>query len=422
MRPLLFVLFLSVLGTIYSATGATLHVGNSQPYKTVSDAVSSAKSFDTVYIHPGVYKERRIILTKPLVLTGSHAAILDANNGHGSILIVRSDSVTISNLSFRNLLLSYVEDNAAVKIDNRKYVTIHGCEIIDAMFGIYLSKASHCRITNNLIKASKSVNESNSGNGIHCWTSTHLYIAGNRVSGHRDGLYFEFARHTYIRDNHSEKNIRYGLHFMFSDSCTYEHNTFINNGAGIAVMYTKNVLMANNIFQDNWGPSAYGLLLKDISKSHLTHNTFINNSIAIHSEGCTNILFENNHFEQNGYALRILGSSLDNTITRNEFVQNVFDVTTNTRVSANVFSHNYWSAYEGYDLNRDGIGDVPHHPVRLYALMVEQLPSSSILMNSALVHVLDLTERIVPTMTPQNLVDRAPLMHPPLSPNTANAK
>ena len=71
-----------------------------------------------------------------------------------------------------------------------------------------------------------------------------------------------------IRGNVSEGNLRYGLHFMYSDNCIYEENTFRRNGSGVAVMYTKGVQMIGNRFEDNWGPSSYGLLLKEIYDSY----------------------------------------------------------------------------------------------------------------------------------------------------------
>ena len=59
------------------------------------------------------------------------------------------------------------------------------------------------------------------GNGIHAWKSDSLIIAGNRIHGHRDGIYFEFVTHSVIWRNISEMNIRYGLHFMFPNNDAY---------------------------------------------------------------------------------------------------------------------------------------------------------------------------------------------------------
>ena len=43
-----------------------------------------------------------------------------------------------------------------------------------------------------------------------------------------------------------------------------------------------------------------------------------------------------------------------------------FDVATNSRRSSpGSFTENFWDGYAGYDLDRDGYGDVPHRPVRM---------------------------------------------------------
>ena len=37
---------------------------------------------------------------------------------------------------------------------------------------------------------------------------------------------------------------------MFSDGNIYTHNTFRKNGAGVAVMYTRNIVMEHNTFEN----------------------------------------------------------------------------------------------------------------------------------------------------------------------------
>jgi nitrous oxidase accessory protein len=96
--------------------------------------------------------------------------------------------------------------------------------------------------------------------------------------------------------------------------------------------------------------------------------------------------------------------------TRNEFTGNSFDVTTNSRSPSTVFAGNHWDAYRGYDLNRDGVGDVPHRPVRLFSLIVEHHPPALILMRGAFVELLDVVERVLPTLTPETVVDASPVM------------
>jgi len=117
-------------------------------------------------------------------------------------------------------------------------------------------------------------------------------------------------------------------------------------------------------------------------------------------------------FRQNGYALRVQASCSNNTVHDNNFNGNTFDVATNGSLVLNNFDGNYWDKYEGYDLKRDGIGDVPYRPVSLFSMVTENIPIASIFIRSLIVFLLDRSEKIIPSITPENLVDNKPLMKP----------
>ena len=197
---------------------------------------------------------------------------------------------------------------------------------------------------------------------------------------------------------------------MFSDSCEYKKNTFEANGAGVAVMYTKNVLMENNHFKHNWGPASYGILLKDISDSKITLNEFDENTIGIFIEGCNRIVVQKNSFKKNGWALKLMANSMGNSFFDNDFISNSFDVSTNSQQNFNTFNRNYWSNYSGYDLDKDGFGDVPFRPVSMFSMIVENQPSALILLNSLFIKLLDVAEGIIPALTPKALSDPKPRM------------
>ena len=198
---------------------------------------------------------------------------------------------------------------------------------------------------------------------------------------------------------------------MFSNDDAYISNVFKNNGAGVAVMFTKNVKMFNNYFEENWGDSAYGLFLKEISDSHIIGNKFYKNTSGIHMEGTNRIWIEKNIFEANGWAMKIQASCVDNEIVRNNFIGNTFDMGTNGSLVLNKFDTNYWDKYEGYDLNKDGLGDVPYHPLSLFAVLVEKNPSAMLLFRSFMITLLDKSEKVLPSITPDNFIDNSPLMH-----------
>jgi nitrous oxidase accessory protein len=226
----------------------------------------------------------------------------------------------------------------------------------------------------------------------------------------RDGIYLEFAENARIHGNISNKNNRYGLHYMFSNGGTYYDNIFRENGAGVAVMYSENVDMKNNLFEHNWGSSSYGLLLKDMRHSTIEGNRFYRNTVAIYSESSSNLTIHRNDIELNGWAVNIKSNSMRNHFTENNFIENSFDVRTDSPRNNNIFEGNYWSNYEGYDLDRNGIGDVPYRPVSLFSIIIERQPESLILMRSMFIRLLDMAERIMPVLTPQTLFDEQPKM------------
>ncbi len=383
-------------------------VGAGYEFATISAALGSAAAGDTVVVMSGIYREHDLIVDRKLTMLGRGEAVLDGEMRH-AILTVRSDSVVVRGLKFVGAGVSFVKDNAALRFERVVGGVIDSCRFDANFFGIYLADSRQCQISNNVLQASQT-RESHSGNGIHLWKSRDIAIAGNTIVGHRDGIYLEFVRHSEIRDNQSRLNRRYGLHFMYSDSCTYGGNSFRENGAGVAVMYTKGVSMLNNEFADNWGAASYGLLLKDIADSRIVGNRFVRNTVGIFNEGSTRIEVSGNEFRENGWALKIMANCVDNNFTGNNFIANAFQVATNGRRSYSTFAGNYWSNYEGYDLDRDGIGDVPFRPVSLYSLMVERMPGSLILLRSLLTDVLDLAERVLPTLTPETFIDTQPHM------------
>jgi nitrous oxidase accessory protein len=304
-----------------------------------------------------------------------------------------------------------IYDLAAVKVLDSKEVKIINNRFSNTFFGIYFSNTTNSTIDRNELQANAEA-EHQIGNGIHMWKCDNIHVTNNKSRGHRDGIYFEFVTNSIITNNYSEGNVRYGLHFMFSQNNTYRKNSFINNGAGVAVMYSHHVTMIDNTFEHNWGSAAYGLLLKDIRDSVVKENRFIKNTIGIHLEGVSRTLFERNVFSENGYGIRLQASCDDNVFTKNNFRSNTFDMATNGTMVLNTINGNYWDKYEGYDLNRDGIGDVPFHPVSMYAMIVERIPTAVLLWRSFMVFLMDRAEKTMPAVTPLNLKDESPKMKP----------
>ncbi|MET3113439.1 nitrous oxidase accessory protein [Pedobacter sp. CG_S7] len=396
------------LFSFITVEGRTFHVGISKPFKTIQSAIDLAQNGDSVLVYAGIYKERNIIIEKSIVLKGIDFPVLDGENKY-EIISIRARNATIDGFKLQHSGRSEIRDIGAIMIYDSYKVTAINNVLDDTNFGIYVQNSISCTIKNNSI-TSYGKNEVQSGNGINCWKSDSLIIVGNKIKGHRDGIYFEFVTNSLVWRNISTKNIRYGIHFMFSHHDTYIGNVFEENESGVAVMYTNHIRMYNNYFLNNWGDAAYGILLKDITDSDISGNHFTKNTVALHMEGCSRINLYKNIFSNNGWAVKIQASCDNNDFAKNNFMGNTFDIGTNGSLVLNTFNGNYWDKYEGYDLNRDKIGDVPYHPVSLYSMIIESNPAALMLFRSLIVTLLDKTEKVLPGITPENLNDKSPLM------------
>ena len=378
--------------------------------ESISDAIEEAAKGDTLVIRAGYYQEYEIIIQKPLTLIGEGRPVIDGGDG-GDIFLIAADSVRIEGFELKNTGFSSQNDNAAIKVFDSRYLTVVDNRIINTFFGIHLSNSQHITIRNNFLEAFEKRSH-RTGNGIHLWQCDTALIESNHVIGHRDGIYLEFAVMVETNRNIVENNNRYGLHFMFSHDNAYYHNEFRNNDAGVAVMYTRNVIMKYNLFEKSLGSGTYGVLLKDISNSVMKYNRIENNTTGIYMDGSNNNEIHYNLFRRNGWGIKLLTSNDGNTIEGNNFVGNTFDISTNGKLITNSLERNYWDKYEGYDLDGDGYGDIPFRPISLYSTIVERIPSAIILWRSFMVSMLDRAERVIPSITPENMKDLKPKMRP----------
>ncbi len=387
-----------------------LEVGADHRFSTIKLAIAHASGGDTIMIHPGRYQESNIVVDKCLDIIGLQYPIIDGG-GDQEIIIVESDGVTLEGLQIENVRPNYLADHAGIRLKKVRFVTVRKNRLINTFFGIYLEHCADIALEDNEV-VGNAVLEMSSGNAIHMWYCKRIYVANNQLKGHRDGIYLEFVEQSTVLANISEENIRYGLHFMFSNHDSYYSNTFRKNGAGVAVMFSKFIDMYDNTFVDNWGEASYGLLLKEIYDAEIYDNIFDRNCIAIFVEGSSRISYQRNTFKHNGWALKMSGGCLDNKVVANSFLNNAFDVAYHGTTNENSFDGNYWSSYHGYDLDHNNIGDVPYRPVKLFNFIVDRTPEAIVLLRSLFIDIVNFAEKVNPLYTPKNVIDHQPLMQP----------
>ncbi|MBV6643346.1 MAG: nitrous oxide reductase family maturation protein NosD [Cyclobacteriaceae bacterium] len=402
--------YISLLSLILGswAMSAVRNVCRDCDYDNLAQAVQHASSGDTIVVAAGSYISNGLEVIKPLVLLGKPGAILDGDN-QNYVLRILSDSVVVSGFSIINSGKSYTKDYAAVYVHGTSGVQILDNKIDNSFFGILVEKSKGAVIKGNTVSGTAK-QENQAGNGVHLWHCDHMQIGDNEVFGMRDGIYLEFVNHSDVINNYAHNNVRYGLHFMFSNHDAYVDNTFESNGAGVAVMFSKWIRMEHNHFIDNWGTASYGLLLKEIYDGEVLNNLFQQNTLGIYVDGSTRVNYIGNTLRQNGWAIKVSGGCYANAFTANNFIGNSFDISYNSKMNDNTFNGNFWSDYSGYDLDKDGNGDVPYRPVKLFSYIVNRTPETIVLLRSLFVDLINFSEKVSPAFTPDELVDHSPAM------------
>lgn len=402
-------LLISGFAAIGNPSAGVLKVGAGEAFPSLAAALDACDSGDVIEVGPGTYPGHGMTILKPVAIRGKGMPVLDAEGG-GTILDIRADGVEVSGFTFRNVGVTYLREQGAVWVTRASDALVKGNRFERNFFSVYGSEARRLTVSDNVMEGLYGKEASN-GNGIHLWKCDSITMLRNSIRGHRDGIYVEFTGNSLAVGNHCEGNVRYGLHFMYSHGNRYDDNVFRTNGAGVAVMYSRDVDMRGNRFEANWGAASYGLLLKSIKNSRIEGNTFDRNTVGVFQEGSSGLAYRGNTFRGNGWAMRIVADCDGNEYRGNRYEGNTFDVAYNASPgNTNTFRRNAWDRYAGWDLDHDGIGDVAHRPVELFPTLMQQHPQAMALLRSHFVTLLNVLEKMFPTLSPASLEDTEPLM------------
>lgn len=383
-------------------------VGKKQEFRTIHQALASAKDGDVILVERGIYREGTLLVDKSVRIEGLNFPVLDGENRF-EIISIKKDNVVIKGFKIINSGRERLKNIAAVHLYNVKNGIIDKNDFQDDDFAVYLENCSRCVIQNNHFTSTKKIRNVELGNGIHVVKSHELVIRRNKITQNRDGIYLEKVKNSYIYENNSSQNLRYGLHFMFCDNNVFLQNIFRDNNSGVSVMYSKNVLMVRNQFVENKRSLSNGLLLKQISESQIKYNLFSKNVTGVLMDEAIHVLMEHNDFEENNLAIKINSKTEDSRVSFNNFIHNTFDISAESVKKRLFFYQNYWSQYRGYDFNKDGIGDRPFYPVSLYSVWAQKTPMVMLFYQSPFMYLLEGLEKMAPSLIPKYVVDKEPV-------------
>ena len=394
------------------ATARTLTVGHTGDFQTIQSAINAAQSGDTIQIQAGTYAGN-LVLNKQIILEGVGQPVL-RGEGAGSVITTTADGCLIKGLVIEHSggELSREDSGILLKSSNNR---IEDNVLRNILYGIYFYGSHNNTIRRNHIRGRAELEEGDRGAGLHLWNSPGNIIEDNTISEMRDGLYVQSCNDNQIRRNRVSK-LRYGLHYMFSDRNVFEDNFFSNNVAGAAIMYSNHIEFRRNAFVHNRGFSSFGILFQECNELIAEENFIVDNATGIFMEALRQTIFRHNTIANNDVAIQMFSSSDANLFTENNFVDNLSPLqligrSTTTRWSENGRG-NFWSDYDGYDLNEDGRGDVPQKIQNAFEYLEGNHPRLRIFLDSPAARAMAVAEKTFPVLRGSSEIDQAPLMKP----------
>lgn len=378
----------------------------------LQERIQRARPGDTLVVAPGVYAGN-LVLDKRLTLIGVDKPVI-RGEGKGSCITILVDSCVVSGFVIERSGNDLMAEDAGVLVKSNRNRIVHN-ELRDILFGIYLLEADENEVVGNTIFGRKEIDYGSRGSGIHIWNSHRNFFRDNRIEHARDGFYIQYANHTVI-ERSRVSHTRYGLHYMYADSNSFRFNSFTENVAGAAIMYSKEITFRHNIFAHNRGFASYGILFQDCKGIVADSNVIVDNAVGLFFEASSRNRIAHNIIAQNDLALQLFQNSTGNIFFENNFIDNLSPLSIVGKRTESQWSWqgrgNYWSSYDGYDVDHDGIGDVPMKIQNVFQYLEGRSPNLRLYLYSPASQALAAATQAFPVIKINEELDPVPLIRP----------
>ncbi|MCU7853163.1 MAG: nitrous oxide reductase family maturation protein NosD [Candidatus Thiodiazotropha sp. (ex Monitilora ramsayi)] len=385
----------------------------SAEYPSFQELVDSTESGGTLIPPAGTYTGP-VTISQPISIDGQGQVIIDAG-GKGSVIYLETDSATLKNLHLTNSGESHNDIDSGVQV--RGDFNVIKDNIIDnSLFGIDLQQSKNNIVRGNQI-SSKPLDLGVRGDAIRLWYSFDNKITDNVIRNSRDMVVW------YSKDNLIARNDarggRYSLHFMYAQYNEVVDNHYENNSVGIFVMYSDGVHIKNNYIAHATGATGMGIGFKETSDVEVTGNQVLYCATGLYLDVSpfqpdTINRIENNLIAYSGIGVLFLNDWTGNNLIGNSFKGNITQVAVSgggKTANRNLWQANYWDDYEGFDLDKDQIGDKPYELFSYADRIWMDVPSARFFKGSPVLEVMDFLERLAPFSEPNMLVrDEKPHM------------
>jgi nitrous oxidase accessory protein len=351
-------------------------------------------------------------IVRPLLLDGGGKARL-VGNGRGTVLKIATGGATVRGLAVSGSGTTHDGVDAGILVAGDGNA-IEDNTLDDVLFGIHLSGGVRNRIAGNRITG-KDLPKAERGDGLRLWNSHHNTIESNRFERVRD-LTFMNSPDNRIAGN-SFRDGRYGMHIVFSPRLMVEGNHLEHTGTGIVVLYSPGLTVRANHVAHALTDGGGGIVFKESDDALVEDNQIIHCSVGLRVDAPPEpvgvLTARGNRFAHNVIGAYFYGEAGGHRFERNRFENNLTQIGISApgAAGANVWEGNYWSDYQGFDRNGDGIGDTPHELWLFADRIWMETPKASFFRESPLLETLDFLERLAPFSLPYRILrDPQPLM------------
>ncbi|MCU7830820.1 MAG: nitrous oxide reductase family maturation protein NosD [Candidatus Thiodiazotropha sp. (ex Myrtea sp. 'scaly one' KF741663)] len=385
----------------------------STAYPSFQELVDSTESGGTLTPAAGTYAGP-VTITQPINIDGQGKVVIDAG-GKGSVIYLKTDSATLKNLHLTNSGESHNDIDSGVQVRG-DFNVIKDNVIDNSLFGVDLQQSKNNIVRGNHI-SSKPLDLGVRGDAIRLWYSFENKITDNVIRNSRDTVVW------YSRDNLIARNDarggRYSLHFMYAQYNEVVDNHYENNSVGIFVMYSDGVHLKNNYIAHATGATGMGIGFKETSDVEVIGNQVLYCATGLYLDVSpfqpdTINRIENNLIAYSGIGVLFLNDWTGNNLIGNSFKGNITQVAVSgggKTANRNLWQANYWDDYEGFDLDKDQVGDKPYELFSYADRIWMDVPSARFFKGSPVLEVMDFLERLAPFSDPNMLVrDEKPHM------------
>ncbi|MDN5788414.1 nitrous oxide reductase family maturation protein NosD [Pseudorhodobacter sp.] len=375
----------------------------------LATAIAGATPGDVLHLEAGRYGGA-LVIDRPLTLTGPQDAVIDGL-GNGTVVTIAAPDVTIKGLTITGSGMRSEDLDAGVKILKKAdRALVEGNHVLGNLHGVDVHGGHDAVVRGNVIEGTQNPRMNDRGNGIYIWNSPGTVVEGNSVRWGRDGIFSNTTRKGIYRGN-LFRDLRFAVHYMYTNDSEVSGNVSIGNHLGYAIMFSDRVVLKDNL---SLGDQSHGVLLNFTNNSDISGNL-----VRGGADRCTFIynahknLIYGNRYEGCNIGIHFTAGSERNILTENAFIRNRNQVkyvgTRNVEWSFEGRG-NYWSDHPGFDLNGDGIADSAFRPNDLMDHILWSQSAAALLTGAPVVQLIRWSQSSFPATLPGGVVDSAPLM------------